>query len=133
MSHLKKLNIIFSLLGGLSVGFGAIGSHRIQPLIPDQHFESYKTGILYWMIHVLAGLIIINSNFIKEEKQRKNIASLLLMGIMLFSFSLIMHSTRTIWGSEELKIFAHITPFGGVLYIISWGLSAWYSYKSTKL
>lgn len=130
MSHLKNLNIIISVLGALSVGFGAIGSHRIQPLIPEQHFESYKTGILYWMIHVLATLVILNLDIIVDINHKKRIGVFMISGIVLFSFSLILHSTRTLWGDESIKIFAHITPFGGVLLIVSWLLTALYIKKS---
>ena len=100
---------IFGLLG---VALGAFGAHGLKNILSPELLESYKTGVLYELIHASVILVIGltgSGRFFKA-------AMFLSIGIMLFSFSLYAYSLT------ELKFFAMLTPIGGVFFLIGWVL-----------
>lgn len=106
----KNHIIISAIIGALGVALGAFGAHGLKTILTSELLETFRTGILYHLIHstVLLSLslnskykLVIPFNFI-------------LIGIILFSFSLYIYSITGI------KVFAMITPFGGVSLIIGW-------------
>ncbi|GIK61983.1 MAG: DUF423 domain-containing protein [Ignavibacteriota bacterium] len=107
----KKIWIIISAVSGFTtVALGAFGAHGLKSTISAEMLEIFKTGIFYQFVHTIVLLILSVTNFIKGK-----ISSILfLLGIILFSFSLYLYST------SGIKIFAIITPVGGVCFLIGW-------------
>lgn len=107
----KKIWIIISAVSGFTaVALGAFGAHGLKSTISIEMLEIFKTGIFYQFVHTIVLLILSVTNFIKGK-----ISSILfLLGIILFSFSLYLYST------SGIKIFAMITPVGGVCFLIGW-------------
>jgi len=107
----KKIWIIISAVSGFTtVALGAFGAHGLKSTISAEMLEIFKTGIFYQFVHTIVLLILSVTNFIKGK-----ISSILfLLGIILFSFSLYLYST------SGIKIFAMITPVGGVCFLIGW-------------
>lgn len=107
----KKIWIIISAVSGFTtVALGAFGAHGLKSTISIEMLEIFKTGIFYQFVHTIVLLILSVTNFIKGK-----ISSILfLLGIILFSFSLYLYST------SGIKIFAIITPVGGVCFLIGW-------------
>ena len=107
----KKFWIIISAISGFTaVAIGAFGAHGLKEKLADDMLEIYKTGVLYQFIHTIVLLILSLTNFIKT-----NVASVFfLVGIILFSFSLYVYSI------SGVKVFAMITPLGGVCFLIGW-------------
>lgn len=107
----KKIWIIISAVSGFTtVALGAFGAHGLKSTISAEMLEIFKTGIFYQFVHTIVLLILSATNFIKGK-----ISSILfLLGIILFSFSLYLYST------SGIKIFAIITPVGGVCFLIGW-------------
>lgn len=107
----KKFWIIISAVSGFTaVAIGAFGAHGLKEKLADDMLEIYKTGVLYQFIHTIVLLILSLTNFIKT-----NVASVFfLVGIILFSFSLYVYSI------SGVKVFAMITPLGGVCFLIGW-------------
>lgn len=107
----KKIWIIIAAVSGFTaVAIGAFGAHGLKGRLSAEMIETYKTGVLYHLIHSIAILAIALTDKIKG-----NIGmTLFLGGILLFSFSLYFYSVM------NEKIFAMITPFGGVSFLIGW-------------
>ena len=114
----KKARLLIALgaaWGFFSVAMGAFGAHGLEGKLTEKAMEAYKTGIFYGLIHsvmlVLAGGL--------EYKASVKSGWFFLAGNFLFTLSLIVYAI------SEIKTFAMITPFGGVSYLIGWGILFW--------
>ena len=97
-------------MGALGVALGAFGAHGLKAIISPEMLEVYRTGILYHLIHS-AVLLTISLN----SKYNLTLPFyFILVGIILFSFSLYAYSITSI------LFFAMITPIGGVSLIVGW-------------
>ena len=106
----KKHIIISAVMGALGVAFGAFGAHGLKNILTPELIETYKTGILYHLIHAVV-LLAISLN---TKYNLKLSFYFILAGIFLFSFSLYAYTLTGI------TTFAMITPIGGVCLIIGW-------------
>jgi len=105
--------LIAAIFGFLGVALGAFGAHGLSDSLSPQMMETYKTGVLYHLIHSAVLLALALSNY-KLVRGFIFIAA----GIILFSFSLYIYSITS------LTFWAMITPFGGVSFLIGWILIA---------
>ncbi len=102
---------LFAFLGVL---LGAFGAHALASHLDSTALETYKTGVQYQLSHALA-LILIGSLAIGQPNTKlKWSGRLMVVGIVLFSFSLY---ALAITGVRALGA---ITPFGGVCFLVSW-------------
>ncbi len=107
----KKLWIVISAVSGFTaVAIGAFGSHGLKDSLSSEMLEVYKTGVFYHLIHsvVLLGLSL--NTLIKAKFP----SIFIVLGIILFSFSLYIYST------SGIRLFAMITPLGGFCFLIGW-------------
>lgn len=110
MNNTKFWIIVSAISGFSAVAIGAFGAHGLKEKLTVEMLEVYKTGVLYHLIHSLVILSLALS-----DKIRSQISSVFfLTGIILFSFSLYIYST------SGIRLFAMITPFGGVSFLIGW-------------
>lgn len=107
---MKKLAGFF---GASAVILGAIGAHTLQPHMTEAALASYKTGVLYHLVHALGLLAISNKGFPKW------IGTVWSLGIVLFSFSIYLLATDDLMGIE-LNALGPITPIGGLLFVAGW-------------
>lgn len=112
--------------GFLAVVLGAFGAHSLKNLLSIEALESFHTGVRYQMYHALL-LLILGS---RKELQSKLIFYFLVIGTMLFSFSIYLLAIRSLVGLDALVYLGPITPIGGSLLIIAWFILA---VKATKL
>ncbi len=110
MNSQKTWIIISGIVGFLGVALGAFGAHVLKSRLNPEMMEIYKTGIQYQLIHSVVMLSVALSGFQKILKSEV----FFLTGILLFSFSLCIYSVT----SE--KVFAMITPAGGVFLLTGW-------------
>lgn len=96
----------------MGVGLGAFGAHGLKSVISPDMMDVYKTGVLYHLIH---SIVILGIGFYGKEQLNKA-AYFFLAGIILFSFSLYLLAITSI------TAFGFITPFGGVSFLIGWGM-----------
>jgi len=107
----KKIWIIISAISGFTaVAIGAFGAHGLREKLSEQMLEVYKTGVLYQLIHSVVLLALSLNTIIKAKLP----SIFILLGIILFSFSLYIYST------SGIKMFAMITPVGGFCFLIGW-------------
>ena len=110
MINKKVLIIISGILGFLAVSFGAFGAHALKDKISAERLSIFQTGVLYHLIHTVVVLVITiagDNRFVKA-------AIFLIAGIVLFSFSLYIYSIT------QIKLFAMITPVGGISFLAGW-------------
>jgi uncharacterized membrane protein YgdD (TMEM256/DUF423 family) len=112
MNNSKTWIIICGLLGFAGVALGAFGAHGLKDILSPEMLEIYKTGIFYHLLHTVVLIAIVFSFKTAIPKS----AFFFLLGVILFSFSLYLYAY------SQVKIFAIITPFGGVSFLIGWVL-----------
>lgn len=110
MTYNKLFIVMSGILGFLAVAFGAFGPHILKDKISADQLSIFHTGVLYHFIHAIVILILA---FVNDKRFNKS-AIFWGIGIILFSFSLYAYSIT------QLKIFAIITPFGGVSFLFGW-------------
>lgn len=120
----KLFLAIASVLGGLSVIFGAFASHALKDKLSDRALEIWQTGTQYQMYHALALLLVaLLLSRIETPPTFLNIAGFaFIAGVILFSGSLYALSLSSI------KWLGAIAPVGGVALIVGWTsllIAAW--------
>lgn len=106
-----------SILGMLSVIFGAFGAHALKKKLTTEQLQSFEVGVKYQMYHALVLLILgFNSSYINAS-----IYWCFTVGIIVFSFSiygLILSDAN----GKKLRFLGPITPMGGLLLVTGWFL-----------
>jgi uncharacterized membrane protein YgdD (TMEM256/DUF423 family) len=120
----KKIILTGLFLGFVSIVLGAFGAHALKKTLTIDQLSSFETGVKYMMYHALF-LLFLGSNSFFEEKKRNIIFKLVLIGVLLFSFSIFLLTTSSVTGLN-LGFIGPITPIGGLLLIVSWLLTFYY-------
>lgn len=107
-----------SILGLLSIIFGAFGAHALKEVLTPEQLVSFETGVRYQMYHALFLLFVGTTSFL-SAKQNKTIFILTIIGVILFSGSIYLLATQSISGIS-FKFLGPITPIGGMFMIIAW-------------
>lgn len=111
--------IIGAVAAGLAVALGAFGAHGLAGRVTPERLETFKTGVLYHMVHALALLAVSWASTQWPGWPVHAAGYLFLAGMVLFAGSLyLLVLTDTAW-------LGAITPLGGVAFLIGWGLLAW--------
>ncbi len=120
----KRFLIFTALSGFFCVAFGAFASHALSKQLSAEAINWIEIGWRYQVFHTLAlfGLTLLSQFTTIDISWRKKTAVsgyCWLVGILLFSFSLYC---LALTGN---KTFAHITPIGGVFFLLGWGYLAY--------
>jgi len=116
----KTLLIFAGVLGFLGVALGAFGAHSLQNHLSAKMIETYRTGILYHLIHS----VVLMSLAVAGGTRFNSAGYFFIAGIILFSFTLYIYSLT------DIKIFAMITPVGGISFLIGWALVIYTAVKA---
>ncbi|OBQ57284.1 DUF423 domain-containing protein [Tamlana sp. s12] len=116
----KRLLVTGAILGMLSIILGAFGAHGLKALITESSIQTFETGVRYQMYHAFLLLIIGGTGFM-SFKAKKAIYYLVLVGVIFFSGSIYGLATNALT-SFDFKVIGFITPIGGLLLILAWGL-----------
>ena len=101
-----------ALLAGTAVALGAFGAHALKSVLSADNLAIFETGVRYQMYHGL-GLLALGA----YPQQRRG-PIWLLAGTVIFSGSLYALAL------SDVKVLGAVTPIGGVLQLIGWGLVA---------
>lgn len=115
----KRLLITGSIFGFLGVLIGAFGAHGLEKVLSPDKLATFETGVRYQMYHAL--LLLIIPNFSLQLKTKKALWILLLSGVVLFSGSIYGLATNSMT-FFDFKTVAFLTPIGGTLLIVAWGV-----------
>ncbi|MDE3742996.1 DUF423 domain-containing protein [Maribacter polysaccharolyticus] len=106
--------------GVLAVILGAFGAHGLGKMIDADAILTYETGVRYQMYHALFLLILANTDYL-EVKKKKAVFYSIVLGIVLFSFSIYLLAINALTAIDFRKI-GFLTPIGGTLLIFGWSL-----------
>ena len=109
---------IAAFFGATAVGLGAFAAHGLKPHLEPNQMETFKTGVLYHFVHVLAMLAC--ALYSPKDKVFERSFYLFLAGIICFSGSLYIISTKHLYGGDTWNFIGPITPVGGVLFTLGW-------------
>ena len=108
-----------SVMMFLGIILGAFGAHALKDSLSEYSADIYAKANFY---HYLSAISIAIMAFSKLEKL-KSCIYLQLAGGLIFSSSLYLLAI------SGVKMLGAITPIGGTLMIISWGLFSFKCYK----
>ena len=123
----KKWIIIGALNGALAVSLGALASHYLIDKIPAKSIANFKLASQYQLIHAI--LMIVLSRLSLTYPRLKISLNCLFLGIVFFSGSIYLLSSKIFTGTIMAKILGPMTPIGGILIIFSW---CWLAYVVTQ-
>ena len=114
----KTILVTASILGIFSIILGAFGAHALKELIPFESQQTFETGVRYQMYHALLLLFIGTTNLV-QQKTKKIIYYLVVVGLILFSGSIYGLATNEL-STFNFKSIGFITPIGGLSLIFAW-------------
>ncbi len=126
----KKISITGAWIGMVAIILGAFGAHALKKVLTPEQLISFETGVRYQMYQAFFLFFLATQNDILE-KTKKTIFTLILSGTLFFSGSIYLLSTTGITG-VNFKPIGFITPIGGLLLIIAWGILGYSILKSRK-
>lgn len=106
-----------ALLGASAVILGAFGSHGLKARLDAEALEVWRTAVLYHLLHTLALLTLASGAWISSPPRWT--ARLWMIGVILFSGSLYLLSTRTLHG-WPVALLGPVTPLGGLALAAGW-------------
>ncbi|RMH48799.1 MAG: DUF423 domain-containing protein [Gammaproteobacteria bacterium] len=107
-----------AVLGFLGVLLGAFGAHRLKSIVPADALEIWKTAVFYHLVH--APVLLWQTRY--DSRFARWTFLCLFAGVLLFSGSLYW----LVWSG--IRFWGWLTPFGGVLMLVGWGMLAWQSF-----
>lgn len=114
----KQIIVTAAIFGVIAVVLGAFGAHGLRDKVSAGDLENWKTAVSYQFYHTLALLFL--STLTSQSKGMTNASFLcFVLGILLFSGSLYLLSTRSLTGISS-KVLGPITPLGGLFFIMGW-------------
>lgn len=119
----KKIISTAAIFGILAIILGAFGAHALKKVLSLDQLATFETGVKYQMYHALF-LLFIGSTALIPEKVKKTIYYLVVIGVLFFSGSIYLLATNNLT-SFDFKVIGFITPIGGLLLILSWGVLLW--------
>ena len=126
----KKITATAAFLGMVAIILGAFGAHALKKVLTPEQLISFETGVRYQMYQAFFLFFLASQNDILE-KTKKTIFTLITLGTLFFSGSIYLLSTTGITGIH-FKPIGFITPIGGVLLILAWGMLGYSILKSRK-
>lgn len=120
----KKIILTALVFGFFAIILGAFGAHALKKTLSVTQLTSFETGVKYLMYHALFLFFVGNTSFM-EMKHKKTVFYLTVLGVIMFSLSIFLLTTSSIFGFN-LKFLGPITPMGGLFLILSWSLSFYY-------
>lgn len=125
-----KINFIQlgAIIAMLAVILGAFGAHGLQDKISAESIKTFEIGVRYHFYHCFAILFIglyRQSTTPRKEKLLIYAGWAFLIGILLFSGSLYLLACRSWLEISHWKFLGPLTPIGGSIFILGWGLLFW--------
>ena len=112
-----KIFLILAVLNGfLSVALGAFGAHGLEGKVSEKGLEQWGKAVDYQMFHTMALFITALLMSKVQSGAMTGAGWFFFIGILIFSGSLY------IYAPTGIKMFAMITPIGGLSFLIGWVL-----------
>lgn len=116
----KKIVATAAFLGFTGIVLGAFGAHGLKKIVSPEAVLVFETGVRYQIYHALFFLFI-GTTTLLSDKVKKQIFILVNTGVLLFSGSIYLLAINTLLPFDFTR-FGWITPIGGLLLILAWGV-----------
>lgn len=116
----KKIISTGAIFGMIAIILGAFGAHALKKVLSIESLSTFETGVKYQMYHALF-LVLIGTLNELSQKVKKIIYNLVVFGVLFFSGSIYLLATNSLT-SFDFKVIGFITPIGGLLLILGWGV-----------
>ncbi len=126
----RTILLVGTAMGMLAIVLGAFAAHGLEKLVDAQAIDTFETGVKYQMYHALF-LLFLGIWDGLPSKPKKIVFTLILLGVVLFSFSIYLLALNSLT-SFDFKIIGFLTPIGGVLMILGWAVLAYKILKTKK-
>jgi uncharacterized membrane protein YgdD (TMEM256/DUF423 family) len=119
---MEKKNILWgSACLVIAVILGAFGAHGLKARLAPEALEVWKTAVEYQFYHGLGLLLLAGLGSRVSVAGQQWASRLLLLGILLFSGSLYILSTKELTGLGAVAAFlGPVTPIGGLCFTGGW-------------
>ena len=124
MTTRRSLLLLGSLFGFFAVALGAFGAHALKAVLPPEMLAVFETGVRYQFYHT--GAILLCAVLADRMPSAATAGRFFGLGILLFSGSLY---TMAVTGIRPLGM---VTPFGGLCFLIGWGMLGWGAYRMER-
>ena len=115
-----------------AVALGAFGAHGLKAILSETSLEVFKTGVFYQFVHALGIFIAAILSKLFDLQKLKTSIIFFTIGILFFSGSLYLLSTREVTGLA-VSFLGPITPIGGLFFMLGWGFMALETWRSKKI
>ncbi|WP_396194691.1 DUF423 domain-containing protein [Flavobacterium sp.] len=119
----RKITSFAVILGMTAIILGAFGAHALKKALTDEELVTFETGVKYQMYHALF-LLFLGLTSLVNEKVKKTIFQMVVVGVIFFSGSIYVLATKTVTGIDFRPI-GIVTPIGGALLILGWAMLLW--------
>lgn len=116
----KKIISTGAIFGMIAIILGAFGAHALKKVLSVEQLYTFETGVRYQMYHALFLIFIGTMNHL-SQKAKKSIYYLVIFGVILFSGSIYLLATNSL-NAIDFKTIGFVTPIGGALLILAWGV-----------
>lgn len=107
----------------LAVVFGAFGAHGLKARLEPEELAQWNTGVQYHFLHALGMLLLASLSAHLPPRAMARVRVLFMLGILFFSGSLYILSTRGIMDTHALTpVLGPVTPVGGLFFVAGWVL-----------
>ena len=123
LRHFLFLGSLFALTG---VAAGAFGVHVLKTILDANMLVVYDTATRYQMYHAFALFVVAWTGYQFPQANVGAAGWCFVGGTVLFSGSLYLVALLGI------RWLGAVTPVGGVLFLVGWGLLGWGCWKATQ-
>ncbi len=125
MKKQKTHALVASIFGATAIAIGAFGAHGLKQkydngLITLNQLNAFDTGARYQIYHSIALLLLIALSHKLNTKYYAYAFLSFCLGILFFSGSLYLLSTKDLLHMSWLSFLGPITPIGGLLFMLGW-------------
>lgn len=99
---------------------GAFGAHALKSRLAPDQLAVFETGVRYQMYHAFALFVVAWMSEKVPGPMTSRAGWFLVAGIVLFSGSLYLLSSRSLLGIESWTWLGPVTPLGGLCFIAGW-------------
>lgn len=114
----RKIISIAAILGIIAIILGAFGAHKLKELLNPEALNAFETGVKYQIYHAFF-LFFIGTTTLLTDKAKTTIFYLTITGVLLFSGSIYLLSTRELT-NIDFRTIGILTPIGGLFMITAW-------------
>jgi uncharacterized membrane protein YgdD (TMEM256/DUF423 family) len=116
----RKILATAAFLGMTGIILGAFGAHGLKKIVEPESVAIFETGVRYHIYHAFFLLFVGTTAFV-TEKAKKTIFILTVIGTLFFSGSIYLLALNSKL-PFDFRPFGWITPIGGFLLIVGWGV-----------